>query len=151
MIEDYAKGCGLTAIFFMALGTAFCVKFFDASSHQSVGECVARMSRPILAKTQSMPSDAVLRAKDARIEHDLYGNESQARAIAKAFEERGWRVTVGPQNEIGWAAKVFEDPASFRHQAARRVSQLCTVAAKNNMKYRAWWLNAPDIADYVAQ
>lgn len=151
MESDWSKGCGITALFFALLGVAFCVKFTDASAYQSTEDCIAKMSAPILEKTAALPSNAVLRAKNATIEHDLYGNESQVRRLSDAFEKQGWHTTVEPQDEIGWAVKLIEDPTTFRLQAAQRVRQLCAVAAKNDVRYRRWWINAPDIADYVSQ
>jgi len=145
------KGCGVIAVLVGLLFVALCVRFFDASSHQSTADCVAKMSASILRKTAALPSDADLRAKGARIEHILYGNESQARKLAELFGEKGWRTRVEPVDEIGWVAIIAEDPTAFRHRAATRVSQLCSIAEENDVRYRSWRLIAPGMGGYVAQ
>jgi pyruvoyl-dependent arginine decarboxylase (PvlArgDC) len=109
------------------------------------------MSGPILAKTSRLPADDILRAKGAVIEHHLYGNESQVRPLAKALAAQGWQTSVEPQNEVGWTAKLIESPSAFRTEAVPRIRDLCTIAAKNNVRYRAWWVDAPGIADHVSQ
>ena len=151
MPGSIAKGCGIGALGLALLGLAFCVAFTDASSQQTVEECLAKMRKPILAKTAILPNNAVLKAKHARIEHVLYGNEDDAKRVAKEFSERGWQTHVGPNDEIGWGATLFEDPARFRTEASERVRQLCLVAEENSLRYQSWWINAPGIADYVSQ
>ena len=153
MSDNFIKsmGCGLTAIFLLALATAFCSRWQDASYDQPAEECVRMMSRRIIEKTAALPDDAVLKAKSARIEHDLFGSESQADATATALEKQGWLVTVNPQDEIHWAAEIIEDPIRFRRFPVRRVRQLCALAATNSMKYQTWRINALGIADYVSQ
>jgi hypothetical protein len=151
MAGGLIKGCGVVALVAALMGVALYVRFLDASSHQSAEDCFAKMSGPILEKTAALPTNGVLRDKKAQIEHELYGNESQARALAKSFEGKGWQTSVEPMDEIGWAAIVVEDPANFRLQAARRVKQLCSIAERNDVRYRHWSINAPGLSGYVAQ
>ena len=109
------------------------------------------MRTPILAKMRAMPSDKLLATKGARVEHILYGNEGDARRVAKQFSARGWPTDVDPRDEIGWGATLTEDAAKFRSQANERVRQLCSVAERNRMRYENWWITGTGMADYVSQ
>ncbi|MEO5772734.1 MAG: hypothetical protein ABIQ32_01270 [Sphingomicrobium sp.] len=151
MAGGLIKGCGIAALVAVLMSVALYVRFLDASSNQSAEDCFAKMSGPILEKTTALPANGVLRDKKAQIEHQLYGNESRVRALAKSFNENGWQTSVEPMDEIGWATIIVEDPANFRLQAAKRVKQLCSIAEKNAVQYRHWSVNAPGLSGYVAQ
>lgn len=147
----YLNGCIIIGLAVGVLGIAQCARFFDVSSDQSTEDCIAKISDPILTKTAAFPSDVILRAKNARIEHIFYGNEDQARILAKSFEDRGWSTKVGPATEIAWATIIAEDPISFKSRANESVKEMCATAESHNMLYRSWRLSAQEFSDYVSQ
>lgn len=103
----------------------------------------------ILRKTATLTDKAEL--ADARIEHVLYGNESQVSRLAQAFERKGWQASVEPKDEIGWGATISEDLASFMASPSQRVREMCTIAEQSRVRYDSWWQKAGGQTDYVSQ
>jgi hypothetical protein len=143
-------GCVATVLLFGGLMVSCLRNFGDQYSEQSAEECVAQLREPILRKTAAMPSDAELIAKDAVVEHVFHGNSREVRMLRSAFERGGWKVS-NYGFEVGDGFQLTEPAIQFRRVARQRIDQLCTTAAQAHVEYESWWLDAPVIADFVAQ
>ena len=130
------------------LGLTGCV--VDAID-QKAEHCEKIMLPQILAKAAVMPSEDVLRAKSAVIEHVFEGGERRLKAIQTKVRGQ-WRDTdVQPIDEITFGLFLREDAVGYSARAERRTKQLCAFAETNRVKYESWWLNAPGVADHISQ
>ena len=108
------------------------------------------MLAPILRKTAKLPADSDLTAKNATIEHVFHGNSEDVQPLLKQLADKGWRVGEWGF-EVGDGFKIVDDAVGFRRIAAARVRKMCELAASNHVEYESWWVNAPEISDYVSQ
>jgi hypothetical protein len=114
-------------------------------------DCEEELIPEVLRKTKEFPSDSVLRAHGARIEHVLKGSEEQVRALANLVAPLGWQVSVEPVSEFGWAVKISEDPARFRVSPSNRIRAICALAESRDLNYTSWWLVAGKLTIYVSR
>lgn len=127
-------------------------------SNQTASEC----ERAIIGSTNAALTRLASREvplRDARraapeekgiISHELWGDKAKFPALARVLEARGFRTSVEPE-EYGFHLRIDEPVGSFRQHAAERVSQLCKLGDRMNLRYKGWSLRAGRHSDYVMQ
>ncbi len=134
----------------LVIGLSFCSACSDGSYKQSAEECIDELGGRVIVELRKFP-DEELNAKQASIDHIIYGSEQDAQRLAASFASKGWKATAEPMDELNWGAILTEDASGFGRNPNRRIGQLCTMAQQRHMKYQTWRLSAPGIATHVTQ
>ena len=102
-------------------------------------------------KILGMPSEEVLAANNAEVEHWLEGSEGRVKVLEQRVRADWKSTAVGPISEVTWGLFLKEDAVGFRHRAWRRTKELCAFAQANGVKYEKWAYHVANVGDYVSQ